>query len=207
MIGLRSKLILSLFLFVAFTAWVNEVNSQAVMIFPQYYICSYLRVKGYYYFQGTRKVIFYERDKTIAGNTLNETFWQSLGLSSKTFDDAMLKYKQIYNETNNCTTNFCTCVASTFIDDPYESTFSIFFRNETNFVAVKPIIAAFLNKTRPDQSDITTWMEFYASQIGSFSNTLTQYLMNNDYTSRTLKTEESQCVFDKNSVSSNLILK
>lgn len=125
----------------------HEADGLCFDLVKQYYECRYLKMKYYFddYFYFFDE--FYAPDPDVPNNLVNDSIYQNL--TSYTFDQGMSLIQRIFQETDNCTSQFCRCVSHGYIDDTlYYGRQSILFRNATNFNQMKTIVADFGNKFR-----------------------------------------------------------
>ena len=77
-------------------------------------------------------------DPKLKGNSLNDTFFQSLNLQDMTFDEGMIFVQNLFKSVKNCNSQFCQCVKKIrqFLSD---NNYEIYFEDR-NLPGVKSII-------------------------------------------------------------------
>ena len=159
----------------------NQVNGECFRLVQQYYECKHLVMVE----QENNET--YIPSTLVPNNILNDAFYKSLNLDEKTFDEAMDLFWQIYDETNNCNTDFCKCV-STGIINWYkygrENKFSLYFRNATNYEQMKIIVSEFLEKFESTLKPYSELEMIFKAQTHSDQvlPTLAHFCMKYDYT-------------------------
>ena len=138
--------------------FINRVDGICFDLVKKFFECQHLKmVRGV----GMFGDIEYFSNPNISNNTLDDAFYKR-NLSNMTFDQGMDLIRQIYIQTNNCSSEFCKCVSSNIIDKLFPN-HSMFFRNATNFPHVKSILAGF-NKHYESQllplEEIHFWVNF-----------------------------------------------
>lgn len=159
-------------------ALVGQADLKCYDLVRQYYQCKKLIMHKVNF---SWDIIYYIPNYSIPNNRLDDSFFQKLGLENMPLNKAMDLFKQIYMETNNCTSEFCNCVNFQFIDT--NDQFSIYFRNETNFRQFNDIISAFNNKF----SKFMYPIDYFTKLIFTYEfPTLTKFCITNEYTSQRL---------------------
>lgn len=150
----------------------SSAQSICFDLIHQYYQCKTLKMIA----RRDRFGPLYVPDRNVTNNTLNDEFYQTLGLQKKTFDEAIDLIKSIYVETKNNTELF-KCVGSRLIDN-----YALMFLNETITNQSKPIITSFANRFRPNLLPFRILQQMFAK--GQNLTTLVQFCINYDYTYR-----------------------
>ena len=122
---------------------------------------------------------YYIRNSSIPNNTLDDTYYQRLGLGNMSFDQAFAFIKNIYTNVSNCNSKYCNCVKRGPNGMAFQ-VYSSFFLNETIFKGVKAIIQEF-NKNLSSQSRSLADAMIYTYN-GYLYPTITSFLMKYDYT-------------------------
>lgn len=149
-----------------------ETASQLIQQYSECKILTMMLTSDSYY--GT----YYIPNPTIPNNALNDTYYQSLGLGSMSFVQAMTFIKKIYREVTNCSTSFCNCVrwGPKGLALKY---YEYFFLTEANFKGVKSILLDFNEKySNQTQTLARSMLNTYNGQIYP---TITSFLMKYDY--------------------------
>lgn len=162
-------------------ALITQVELRCYDLVKQYYECQNLTMTKMNY---SMNQVYYYPNYSIPNNKLNDSFYQRLGLENMTFNRAMDLFRLIHTRTNNCTTEFCNCVSFHHIDTS-NSYFSIYFRNETNFLQFRDIVASFINKFRNFMYSLnSTQLRLSYSYEHP---TLSRFCMTNEYTTQRLR--------------------
>lgn len=168
-------LIYSAFMILVSLSLIYQVNGgRALGLIRQYHECRHLKM----YFNGE----YYQRNESIANNTLADSFYSRLGLASMTFDQSMNFIRQIYTDTpTSCASLICNCTRLGYLDD--DDYYGVYFRNASNFAGVKSIIAAYNTKHKPSLKSLQQAQESYAYDGGKKYPTIVRFLMTAEYTS------------------------
>lgn len=149
--NITNNLLTVLTILVLFQYGHHVTHAQSYELIQQYHKCKYLNMTESY--DLNRGGVFYIPDSSIPNNTLNASFWISLGLTNRTFNQGFAFIKKIYTDTNNCKSEFCNCATRGFLD--YNNKFSIFFRNNTNNAGIIWIISTFNIKYQANRKPLT----------------------------------------------------
>lgn len=124
--------------------WSTNVDCQCYDLIKQYFECKYLNMSIR---NNTWQMLDYLPDSSKPNNYLSDRVYKRY-LNKMNFNEAMQLFQKIYKITENCSTEFCKCVAWKHIDKNIK--YSIFFRNETNFKQVKKILLSFNLRFKDD---------------------------------------------------------
>lgn len=132
---------LTLNLLLIMTIEVDGKQSHMLTLIKKYYECNnYFKMKN----DSESHQPVNEIDDSIPNNFLDSSFFLSLGLGNMTFDQGMEFIRKIYLDVDNCTSELCKCVDLDGLEYIYK--YSLFFRNQSNFLGVKSIISEFNKK-------------------------------------------------------------
>lgn len=143
---------MKLILILVFASLTTFIDAQCVDLVHHYYQCKNLKMVDKTTLKNGINFIYdsfysyneiYIPDPSIPNNSFNDSFYKSLKLDEKNFDWAMNIFRDIYIETDNCTSQFCTCMNKTL--SLYKN-FKPFFRNEKIFHSMKQIIGSYIRK-------------------------------------------------------------
>ena len=123
---------------------------------------------------------YYIRNSSIPNNTLDDTYYQRLGLGNMSFDQAFAFIKKIYTDLHYCNSEYCKC-AKLGPDGRMFYYYKSFFLNNANFKGVKAVIQEF-NKNLSSQSRSLADAMMHTYN-GNLYPTITSFLMKYDYTS------------------------
>lgn len=133
------------------------VNADCSSLINQYYSCRHLKMITFnttdeYGIPGVK----YFRDYTVENNTLDEEFF-SKELDNMDMDEAMKLFKTIFDTIENCTSEFCQCIASGIPDKRFR--YGKIFADPTKVEQVKTIIQNFNNKFEITSREPTNSLE------------------------------------------------
>lgn len=116
--------------------------------------------------------------------SVEDSFYQSLGMNEMSLDQAMAFLSKIYSDTqNNCQTDFCKCIRG-FIDQPVK--YSVLFRNQSNLDGLKSILADFNNKYNGKNFMETSKNFLKMANIVDKFPTIRKFLIKFDFTPKKL---------------------
>lgn len=174
------KFILSLTLLAICLGIATQVRSECLQLTRQYFECKNLKmVKSAL----THKCHYYRPDKSQPNNTLDDSFYQTLGLSDMNFNEAMDMIRGIYQENENCSNpEFCDCVNKR-LNGPtfWKQNNSILFLNDTNYQDSLNIVSQFIERYSADIKSDEKIEQIYVRPKNNLP-TLNKFCMANEYT-------------------------
>lgn len=121
----------------------------------------------------------YYPNPNITGNSLNDSFFQSLNLQSKTFSQAMAMYKKIYDETSKKGAQ-CKKVCQCF--QGYMQFYQVYFRNAKSVAGVVTIYTQYINAYKSYMLTEAQILNEYYYKNGKNFTTLAKFSIKNDFT-------------------------
>lgn len=170
---MRRRLGLSILIYVALQMSVVSVNGHdCYSIFKQYYECKNLIMVD-------NLNDYYMPDPTIPGNSLNDSFFQSLNLQSKTLSQTLTMVRKMYDEAAKTGTKckqLCKCLKS-FL----RGSFQVVFRNAKYQAGFTTILKDYINAYQAYMySEATILADYYQRNRLNFT-TLAKFCIKNEF--------------------------